>query len=282
MEQALVKTTSIEKSASVKAGESFWTIGGKTVESRFMLGTALYPSPQIMLEALAASLADIITVSIRRQSPQDKGGQAFWEMIQSLKKTLLPNTAGCRTVKEAVNTALMARELFDTNWIKLEVIGDDYTLQPDPFLLVEAAEVLVKEGFEVFPYTTEDLIVCQRLVDVGCRILMPWAAPIGTAKGPVNLEALLALRKRFADLNLIIDAGIGLPSHAAQVMEMGFDGVLLNSAVALSQDPVKMARAFAQSIEAGRLAYEAGPMPKREMASPSTPVLGTPFWHQSS
>jgi thiazole synthase len=271
-----------EETTSSMTPESCWRIGGKQVQSRFMLGTALYPSPHLMLEALKASQADIITVSIRRQSPQDKGGQAFWEMVQSLNKTLLPNTAGCRTVKEAVNTAMMARELFDTNWIKLEVIGDDYTLQPDPFLLVEAAEVLVKEGFEVFPFTTEDLIVCQRLVNVGCRILMPWAAPIGTAKGPVNPDALIALRKRFPDLNLIIDAGIGLPSHATQVMEMGFDGVLLNSAVALSQDPVKMAQAFAKSIEAGRLAYEAVPMPKRDMASPSTPVLGTPFWHLST
>jgi thiazole synthase len=271
-----------EETTSSMTPESCWRIGGKQVQSRFMLGTALYPSPHLMLEALKASQADIITVSIRRQSPQDKGGQAFWEMVQSLNKTLLPNTAGCRTVKEAVNTAMMARELFDTNWIKLEVIGDDYTLQPDPFLLVEAAEVLVKEGFEVFPYTTEDLIVCQRLVNVGCRILMPWAAPIGTAKGPVNPDSLIAIRKRFPDLNLIIDAGIGLPSHATQVMEMGFDGVLLNSAVALSQDPVKMAQAFAKSIEAGRLAYEAVPMPKRDMASPSTPVLGTPFWHLST
>jgi thiazole synthase len=174
----------------------------------------------------------------------------------------------------------MAREIFNTPWIKLEVIGDDYTLQPDPVALIEAAARLVADGFEVFPYTTDDLVVAKRLMDVGCRILMPWAAPIGSGRGVMNPYALKTLRARLPEAILIVDAGLGKPSQAAQVMEMGFDGVLLNSAVALAEDPVTMARAFALGVESGRLGYEAGPMAEREMAVPSTPTLGTPFWHQ--
>jgi thiazole synthase len=174
----------------------------------------------------------------------------------------------------------MARELFGTSWIKLEVIGDDYTLQPDPFQLVEAARALVDDGFEVFPYSNSDLIVAQRLVDVGCRIVMPWAAPIGSGQGPTDLRALETLRARLPDTILVIDAGIGKPSHAAQVMEMGYDAVLLNSAIALSHDPIKMGAAFADAIEAGRAGFEAGLMDERTIASPSTPTLGTPFWHR--
>lgn len=257
-----------------------WKIGGKELTSRLMVGTALYPSPEIMLKAIEASGAEVVTVSLRRQAPDSKGGAAFWEMIRELELNILPNTAGCRTVKEVITTAYMAREVFNTNWIKVEVIGDDFTLQPDPFGLVEATRILIEEGFEVFPYMTEDFIVAQKLVDAGCRILMPWAAPIGTGKGPMNPYALKLLRSRFPHVTLIADAGIGLPSHAAQVMELGFDGVLLNSAIALATEPVKMASAFALSVEAGARAYQAGPMPQRDMAMPSTPVLGIPFWHQ--
>ena len=195
--------------------------------------------------------------------------------------TLLPNTAGCRSVQEAVTTAQMARELFNTHWIKLEIIGDEYNLQPNPFDLVEAARLLINDGFEVFPYTTDDFIVAQRLVDVGCQILMPWASPIGSGRGLMNPYALRVLRERFPDTTLIVDAGLGLPSHATQVMEMGYDGVLLNSAVALAHDPVQMARAFSYAVQAGHACFTAGPMPKREMASPSTPTLNTPFWHQT-
>jgi len=174
----------------------------------------------------------------------------------------------------------MARELFDTNCIKLEVIGDDYTLQPDPFQLLEATKTLIADGFEVLPYSNSDLIVVQRLVDAGCRVVMPWAAPIGSGQGPTDYRALETLRSRLPDTTLIIDAGIGRPSHAAEVMEMGFDGVLLNSAVALAKDPVRMARAFALAIEAGRLGFQGGLMDEREVGSPSTPTLGTPFWHR--
>ena len=259
-----------------------WEIGGKTLQSRLFVGTALYPSPEIMLKALQASGTQVVTVSLRRQSPGTQGGKQFWDMIQSLGVHLLPNTAGCRSVKEVITTAYMAREIFNTHWIKLEVIGDDFTLQPDPFALLEATKILVQEGFEVFPYTTEDFIVAQRLVDAGCSILMPWAAPIGTGKGVMNPYALKLLRARFPDIKLIADAGIGLPSHATQVMEMGFDGVLLNSAIALADDPEKMAVAFALAVESGAWAHQAGPMPQRDMAMPSTPVLGTPFWHQKN
>jgi thiazole synthase len=171
----------------------------------------------------------------------------------------------------------MARELFDTNWIKLEVIGDDDTLQPDPFGLVEAAAALVKDGFEVFPYTTTDLVVAQRLVDAGCRILMPWGAPIGTGRGLVDPAALLTMRRRFPQLTLVVDAGIGKPSHAAHAMELGYDGVLLNTAVATADDPALMAEAFGAAVAGGRAGYEAGLMLTRDRAEASTPVVGQPF-----
>jgi len=187
---------------------------------------------------------------------------------------VLPNTAGCHTVKEAVTTAHMARELFDTAWIKLEVIRDDDTLQPDVFGLVEAARVLAEENFEVFPYTTEDLAVADRLIEAGCRVLMPWGAPIGSARGLNNVYGLKALRAHFADIPLVVDAGVGVPSHAAAAMELGYDAVLLNTAVAEAGDPVAMAKAFAMAIEAGRMAFEAKPMEPRDMAVPSTPTFG--------
>jgi thiazole synthase len=183
-------------------------------------------------------------------------------------------------VQEAITTAEMAREVFETDWIKLELIGDDYTLQPDTLNLPAAAAALIQSGFKVLPYTTDDLVLCQRLVDVGCQAVMPWAAPIGTGKGPINPHALRTLRERL-DVPMIVDAGLGLPSHACQVMEWGYDGVLLNTAVALAQDPVRMAQAFAQAVLAGRTAFLAGTMQAQDNAQPSTPVLGTPFWHQA-
>ena len=257
-----------------------WTIGGKTLNSRLLMGSALFASPELMSDSIRASESEVVTVSLRRQSAGDGQGADFFCLIQELNVNVLPNTAGCRTAKEAITTAQMAREVFGTNWIKLEVIGDDYTLQPDPFGLVEAARVLNEEGFEVFPYMTEDLVLAQKLVDVGCRILMPWGAPIGSGQGLVNPYGLKTLRARFPDINLIVDAGIGEPLDAVQAMSLGFDGVLLNSAVAHSHEPITMAKAFKLAVESGRLGYEAGSMPKREMAQASTPVLGTPFWNQ--
>lgn len=258
-----------------------WTLYGTTFSSRFLIGTALYPSPQLMRDAIEASGAEIVTVSLRRQAPEQGGGNSLWDYIRALNRTLLPNTAGCRSAKEAVTLAQMSREIFETDWIKLEVIGDDYNLQPDPFGTVAAAEQLVKLGFAVFPYCTDDLVLCQRLRDVGCQVLMPWGAPIGTGRGLMNPYALETIRARIPELPLIVDAGIGKPSHALQALELGYDGVLLNTAVAQAADPVLMARAFRGAIEAGRQSWRAGAMPERQTAQPSTPTLGTPFWHQA-
>ncbi|MGD9510494.1 MAG: thiazole synthase [Geminicoccaceae bacterium] len=250
------------------------TVYGIELGSRLFLGTAQYPSPSVLANAVEAAGVEVVTVSLRRESGAALAGQGFWSLIRGLGVRVLPNTAGCHTVKEAVTTARMAREVFGTPWIKLEVIGHHDTLQPDVFQLVEAAGILAADGFEVFPYTTEDLIVAERLLEAGCRVLMPWGAPIGSGRGLANPAALRSLRARFPDVPLVIDAGIGLPSHAAQAMELGFDAVLLNTAVAKAGDPARMANAFAQAIEAGREGYLADPMEPRDLAAPSTPVLG--------
>ena len=263
--------TSVSDDALVMYGQSF--------PSRLLLGTARYPSPAVLQAAVQRSQPAMVTASLRRQgSNPAESGQGFWELLRGLNVPVLPNTAGCHSAQEAITTAHMAREVFDTPWIKLEVIGDDYTLQPDTLNLVAAAETLVRDGFYVLPYCTEDLVLCQRLVDVGCQVVMPWAAPIGTGRGPVNPYAMQMLRERLS-VTMLVDAGLGLPSHACQVMEWGFDGVLLNTAVALAQDPVAMAGAFADGVRAGRSARLAGAMQAQDAAQPSTPVLGTPFWH---
>ena len=255
---------------------------GKQFSSRLLLGTARYPSPTIMQEAIRASGAEVVTVSLRRESAGGRIGNAFWDLIRELNVAVLPNTAGCHTVQEAVTTAQLARELFGTPWIKLEVIGDNETLQPDPIGLVEAAGILIKDGFDVFPYCTEDLTVALRLREIGCQVIMPWAAPIGSARGITNRDALKLMRARLPDVTLVIDAGLGAPSHAAEALELGYDAVLLNTAVAKARDPVNMAKAFRHAVDAGRIAYEAGLMGPRDFASPSTPVVGTPFWHAVS
>ena len=242
--------------------------------SRLLLGTAQYPSPAILTAAVEASGSEVVTVSLRREAAGERQGQAFWSLISSLGVRVLPNTAGCHSVKEAVTTAQMAREVFDTPWIKLEVIGETDTLCPDVFGLVEAARILSAEGFEVFPYTTEDLVTAERLLAAGCKVLMPWGAPIGTGLGLTNVYGLRSLRAHFPDVPLIVDAGLGLPSQAAHAMELGFDAVLLNTAVAKAGDPATMARAFALAVEAGLAARDADPMEPRDMAAPSTPVLG--------
>ncbi len=259
-----------------------WKIAGKELNSRLFIGSSLYPSPEIMRDSISASKSEVVTVSLRRQNPGQQGGSDYWAYIKKLGLHILPNTAGCHSVKEAITTAQMAREIFDTPWIKLEVIGDDYNLQPDPFALLETTQELISQGFEVFPYCTDDLVLCQRLVEAGCSILMPWAAPIGTAQGLLNPFALKTLRERLPDTQLIVDAGLGLPSHACQAMELGYDGVLLNSAVALAQNPVMMADAFGRAVEAGFAGANAGAMPARNIAKPSSPTIGTPFWHQEN
>jgi len=259
---------------------SSWTLYGRPLTSRFLLGTAGYPSPDILRQAIHASGAQVLTVGLKRTlaAAGDNGFvAAIRETLKATGGQLLPNTAGCRTAQEAVTLAQMARELYDTTWIKLEVVGDEYTLQPDPWELVSAAERLVKDGFDVFPYCTDDLVTCRRLLDVGCQVLMPWGAPIGSGQGLLNPFALRTLRERLPGVPLIVDAGIGAPSHAAQAMELGLEGVLLNSAVAQAGDPIRMAAAFGQAIAAGRLGYEAGVMAKQDMAVASTPVGGRPF-----
>lgn len=257
-----------------------WQLYGKSYSSRLLIGTSLHQSPHIMQQAIQASGAQIVTVSLRRQSPEAGGGNTIWDYIKQLDCDLLPNTAGCHSVKEAVTLAQMSREIFETNWLKLEVIGDDYNLQPDPFGTLEAAEKLIDLGFEVFPYCTDDLVLCQRLRDVGCQVLMPWGAPIGTGRGLMNPYALQTIRERLPDIPLIVDAGIGKPSHAVQAMELGYDGILLNTAVAKAGDPTRMAEAFGGAVTVGRQSYRAGTMPERQTAQPSTPTLGTPFWHE--
>ncbi len=253
----------------------------QTFDSRLLLGTSRYPSPTILERAVRLAKPAMLTASLRRQHvTANNASNQFWDLLRDLNVPVLPNTAGCHSIQEVITTAQMAREVFETSWIKLELIGDDYTLQPDTLNLVEAASRLIKDGFKVLPYCTEDLILCQRLVDVGCQAVMPWAAPIGTGKGPINSYALRTLRDRLS-VPMLIDAGLGLPSHACQVMEWGFDGVLLNSAVALAQDPVAMAGAFARATQAGRDAFLSGAMAEQHAAQASTPVLGTPFWHQA-
>lgn len=244
---------------------------GVRLDSPLMLGTAQYPSPAVLAAAFRASGASVATVSLRREGG---GGGAFWEIVRSLGVRVLPNTAGCHSAREAVTTARMARELFETDWIKLEVIGHADTLQPDPFGLLEAAETLCTEGFKVFPYTTEDQVLARRLVEAGCRVLMPWGAPIGSGLGLNNRYGLRTLRAAFPDIALVVDAGLGLPSHAAAAMELGYDAVLLNTAVAQAGDPVAMAEAFALAARAGALAAGADPMAPRDMAAPSTPLIG--------
>jgi thiazole synthase len=247
---------------------------GTPVTSHLLLGTAQYPSPAILSDVVKASAAEIVTVSLRREAASHLAGQAFWALIRELDVHVLPNTAGCFSVKEAMTTAQMAREVFNTKWIKLEVIHDADTLSPNLPGLLEAAKLLIAEGFQVFPYTTEDLSVAEKLLELGCKVLMPWGAPIGSARGLNNIYGLKMLRAHFPDTIIIIDAGIGVPSHAAQAMEMGFDGVLLNTAVAKAGNPVLMARAFAIAVAAGRLAYQSGPLAPRDMAAPSTPMIG--------
>ncbi len=272
------KPSTKQDAVQTAGGRDVLEVYGTRLDSRLFLGTAQYPSPQVLERAVKAAGVNVVTVSVRREGARDKGGQRFWEMIAGLGVRVLPNTAGCRTAREAITTAEMARELFDTDWVKVEVIANDDTLQPDLFGLVEATTTLVREGFKVFPYTTEDLGVAERLLAAGCELLMPWGAPIGTGRGLANPYALRTLRNYFPGVPLVVDAGIGAPSHAAQAMEMGFDAVLLNTAVAKAGDPVAMAEAFGAAVRAGRTAFVAGMMEVRDMAAPSTPVAGTPFF----
>ncbi len=245
------------------------TIAGRTFRSRLFIGTARYPNRQVMLEAIEASGAEVVTVAIRRVRP-DAEGENLYDLLKD-RYFILPNTAGCYTAREAIVTAHLAREALGTNWIKLEVIGDEETLFPDVEQLLEAAAQLVKDGFVVLPYCNDDPVTCKKLEDIGCAAVMPLGAPIGSGMGirnPYNLRIILDM----VSVPVIVDAGVGTASDVAVAMELGCDGVLLNSAVAGARDPVKMARAMRLAIEAGRLAYEAGRIPRRLYARASSPM----------
>lgn len=259
-----------------------WRIGDTVLHSRFLLGTAGHPSPQALQDAIVASGSQVLTLGLKRTlAPHNGGDNGFVQVIRDTARAqgahLLPNTAGCRSAREAIALAHMARELLDTHWVKLEVVGDEHTLQPDPFELVKAARQLVADGFEVLPYCTDDLVSAQRLIDAGCRVLMPWAAPIGSGLGLLNPWALRTLRARLPDITLIVDAGLGAPSHATAAMELGMDAVLLNSAVSQATDTVRMAHAFRHAVEAGRAGFCAGLMPTSDVAVATTPVGGQAF-----
>ena len=250
-------------------------IAGKSFDSRLMVGTSAYPNPEVMFRAIEASGAEIVTVSIRRINLNSLENTFLsHEFLQQFQ--LLPNTSGCYTAKEAVFTAELAREALGTNWIKVEVIGDEKTLLPDPFELVHACEELVKKDFVVLPYCNDDPILCRRLADIGCAAVMPLAAPIGTGLGIRNPHNLQLIRDA-VDLPLIIDAGIGTASDAALAMELGYDGILLNTAIAEAQNPVLMAEAMKWGWMSGRAAWQAGRIPKRYSAKASSPLEGQIF-----
>ena len=250
-------------------------IAGKRLPARLLLGTARYPSPAVLAHCVRAAEPAMLTVSLRRTGP---GGADFYHLLRNTGCPLLPNTAGCRTAVEAVRCASMARQLLSTNWLKLEVIGDDESMHPDPFELLVAAKELIAKGFDVLAYATEDLVLCRRLHELGCAAVMPWAAPIGSGQGIRHPERLVMLRERLPDAVLIVDAGIGRPSDAAMAMELGMDAVLLNTAIATATDPPAMATAFAAAVRAGRAAHLAGIMPITEFAQTSTPLTNIPFW----
>ena len=244
-----------------------FAIAGRRLASRLLLGTSRYPSPAALADCVARARPGCLTVSVRRSGG---GGNAFYELLREAGPPLVPNTAGCRTVKEACRTASMARELLGTSWVKLELIGDDETQAPDPFALAEAAEQLLREDYVVLAYCTEDLALCMRLAELGCHAIMPWGAPIGSGQGLTQPGRLALLRQRLPDSVLIVDAGIGRPSDAAAAMELGYDAVLLNTAVAQAREPAPMAAAFRAAVDAGRAAHRAGIMPRHDMARPST------------
>jgi thiazole synthase len=251
-------------------------IAGKTFGSRLILGTGKYPSHEIMRAAHQASGAEMVTVAIRRIDLNAPSGESLLDFIDRSKIALLPNTAACFTAEDAIKTARLARQALETNWIKLEVIGDEKTLFPDVAATLEAAKVLVKEGFIVLPYVMDDPVACLRLQEIGCPAVMPLAAPIGSGLGirnPHNLRIILEQAK----VPVIVDAGVGTASDAAVAMELGCAAILMNTAIAGAKDPVKMAKAMKAGVEAGRLSYEAGRIPKKLYASASSPLDGTLF-----
>src|SRR5438046_3634801 len=249
-------------------------IAGRAFKSRLIVGTGKYRSFQEMARAHAASGADMVTVAVRRVNLTDRSKESLLDYIDREKIFILPNTAACYTADEAIRTARLAREVGLSNWIKLEVIGDEKTLFPDNEGLLEATRVLVKEGFVVLPYTNDDVVNARKLIDAGAAAVMPLAAPIGSGLGVQNPANLRILREMITEVPLIVDAGVGTASDAAIAMELGADGVLMNTAIAAAEDSVKIAEAMKLAVEAGRLAYRAGRMPKKLYASASSPMTG--------
>ena len=248
-------------------------IAGRTFGSRLIVGTGGFRNLETMAAAVRASGAELATLALRRVEPGARG--SIVDVLEQAGCALLPNTAGCFTARDAVATAQLAREAFETDWVKLEVIGDDRTLLPDPAELLEAAEELVNDGFVVLPYTSDDPVLARRLEDAGCAAVMPLGSPIGSGMG-INNAYNVRLIVEQARVPVILDAGIGTASDAALALELGCDGVLLASAISRAQDPVRMARAMALAVEAGRLARSAGRIPRRHYGQPSTPTEGIP------
>jgi thiazole synthase len=249
-------------------------IAGRSFGSRLIVGTGKYPSHGVMAQAHAASGADMVTVAVRRVNISDRSRESLLDYIDTSRIFVLPNTAGCYTAEEAIRTARLAREAGLSNWVKLEVIGDERTLFPDNEALIEATGILVKEGFVVLPYTNDDPIACRKLEDAGAAAVMPLGAPIGSGLGIQNANNLLIIRE-FARVPVIVDAGVGTASDAALAMELGADGVLMNTAIAGAREPVAMATAMKHAVIAGRLAYLAGRIPRKMYATASSPVEGT-------
>src|SRR6187399_794403 len=249
-------------------------IAGKVFQSRLLVGTGKYPSHQVMKECHERSETDMVTVAVRRIDLKAAKGESLLDYIDRSRIMILPNTAACYTVDEAVRTARLGREAGLSHWVKLEVIGDEQTLFPDTAALIEATRILVKEGFVVLPYTNDDLVVARRLIDAGASAIMPLGAPIGSGMGIQNIPSIRILRERITEVPLIVDAGVGTASDAALAMELGADGVLMNSAIAGSANPPAMAEAMNYAVKAGRLAFLAGRIPRRLYASASSPVQG--------
>jgi thiazole synthase len=248
-------------------------IAGRTFSSRLIVGTGKYPSNPVMVQAHDASGAEMVTLAVRRVNISDRSRESMLDFIDTSRYFILPNTAGCYTADEAVRTARLAREAGLSNWVKLEVIGDEKTLFPDNEALLEATRILVKEDFVVLPYTTDDPIVCRKLEDAGAAAVMPLGAPIGSGLGIQNTNNIRIIRE-FARVPVIVDAGVGTASDAALAMELGADAVLMNTAIAGAREPVAMARAMRLAVEAGRLAYLAGRIPRRMYANASSPLEG--------
>ena len=249
-------------------------IADKKFKSRLILGTGKFDTMELMVQALEASGTEMVTVAIRRVNLADRSRGSLLDYIDTRRYHLLPNTAGCYSAEEAVRTALMAREVLDTNWVKLEVIGDERTLFPDNEGLLEATRILVKEGFVVMPYLNDDLITARKLIDSGAAAVMPLAAPIGSGLGIQNFTNLRIMREHIHGVPLIVDAGVGTASDAVLAMELGVDGLLMNTGVACARDPVAMAEAMKLGVVSGRLAHKAGRIAKKLYASASSPVEG--------